>query len=189
MTVFFTSDLHLGHARVIDYCRRPFANVDEMNQALVARWNARVKSYDDVYILGDLALCKPGLAAALVGRLAGRMRLVFGNHDKALRKSYEGSGLFEWCKDLAEVKVPDIDAPDGAQRITLCHYPMITWPKSHHGAWMLHGHCHGSLPDDRRALRLDVGVDVWDYAPVSYDEIKARMSKKAFKPVDHHGAD
>lgn len=196
MTVFFTADLHLGHARVIEYCRRPFKHVDEMNKQLIARWNARVSNHDDVYILGDVALCRPEQALAFVRGLNGRKFLVFGNHDKPNRKHYDRSeavgrngGLFEWLKDLAQVKIPDVDAPNGVRQVVLCHYPLMTWNKSHHGSWHLHGHCHGSLKDDSHSRRIDVGVDCHDYAPVSYDEVKALMAKKLWKPIDHHGAD
>lgn len=179
---FFTSDPHFGHARVIGFCKRPFANVDEMNEALVARWNAVVTPRDSVYILGDVALCKPEVALRFVARLAGQKFLVFGNHDKANRRHYERSGQFGWCRDLASIRV-------GEQAITLCHFPLLTWDKAHHGSWNLHGHCHGSLKPDVRSLRLDVGVDCFDYTPVELSAVAAIMSKRAFKPVDHHGAD
>lgn len=179
---FFTSDMHFGHARVIEYCKRPFPHVDAMNEAIVERWNARVQPRDYVYILGDVALCKPEIALLFLRRLAGQKFLVFGNHDKAQRKDYERSGIFQWCADLRKIKV-------GEQSIVLCHFPLLTWEKAHHGAWMLHGHCHGSLKPDPRALRLDVGVDCHDFAPISFDEVSAIMAKRAFKPVDHHGAD
>lgn len=184
---FFTSDPHFGHARVIEYCKRPFANVDEMNEALVARWNATVTPRDFVYLTGDVALCPAAVALRFVARLNGQKFLVFGNHDKRNRKDYERSGLFGWCKDLATVKVPRGDGDE--QRIVLCHFPLLTWEKSHHGAWNLHGHCHGNLPTDVRSLRLDVGVDVHNFAPISFEAVDAIMSKRAFKPVDHHGAD
>ncbi len=35
---------------------------------------------------------------------------------------------------------------------------------------------------------LDVGVDGWNYAPVSFEEIGERMSKKTWKAIDHHAA-
>jgi calcineurin-like phosphoesterase family protein len=39
------------------------------------------------------------------------------------------------------------------------------------------------------ARRLDVGVDCWNYAPISFDEIVAEMAKVKFEPVDHHRED
>mgnify|MGYP001590537844 CR=1 FL=1 len=187
---WFVSDTHFDHARVIEYCRRPFANVDEMNETLITNWNATVGARDFVYLLGDVALTKADRALRFVTRLKGRKHLVFGNHDKPNRKEYERSGQFEWCKDLAEIKIPD---PRFTQsdplRITLCHFPLISWNQSGRGAWHLHGHCHGTLPTDVRSLRLDVGVDVHGYAPVSLERVAEIMATRAFKPVDHHGAD
>ncbi len=56
------------------------------------------------------------------------------------------------------------------------------------GRVMLTGNSHGSLADDPNALRLDVGVDAgWNYAPVSFEEIRERMSQKTWKAIDHHG--
>ena len=182
MTVWFTSDLHLGHANVIKYCRRPFPHVDAMNEALISGWNDLVKDTDTVYVLGDVALCRPALALSFVSRLRGRKHLVFGNHDKPLRKHYQDSGLFEWCKDLAQIKHEN-------QTVVLCHYPMMTWNKSGSGSWHLHGHCHGSLPLDRSALRMDIGIDPNGYAPVSFESVTSVMSRRSFKAVDHRGAD
>ena len=39
---WFTSDLHLGHVRIIDYTDRPYRHVAEMNEGLIALWNAVV---------------------------------------------------------------------------------------------------------------------------------------------------
>jgi calcineurin-like phosphoesterase family protein len=72
------------------------------------------------------------------------------------------------------------------QDITLCHYAMKVWNKAHHGAWQLFGHSHGTLPDDPNALQLDVGVDSWDFTPVTVEQIYDRMALKNFKPIDHH---
>ena len=36
----YISDLHLGHANVIKFDGRPFADVDEMDRMLIEMWNA-----------------------------------------------------------------------------------------------------------------------------------------------------
>lgn len=58
---FYTSDLHLGHANVIKFDNRPFANIDEMDQRIITRWNERVSDDDTVYILGDAERKKYGI--------------------------------------------------------------------------------------------------------------------------------
>jgi len=63
----------------------------------------------------------------------------------------------------------------------------LTWNKAHHGAWHLHGHCHGSLPIDLKIPRLDVGIDPMGYVPVSYEQISRLMKDRIWTPVDHHG--
>jgi len=50
MTRWFTADLHLGHANIIRYCDRPYADVDVMDRDLVARWNDTVAPADEVWV-------------------------------------------------------------------------------------------------------------------------------------------
>ena len=185
MNVWFSADQHFQHANIIRYSHRPFTNVAEMDERLVSNWNERVGPKDTVYHLGDLIFrATPQQAAELLSRLHGQICLVRGNHDAVAERHKE---RFTWIKDLAEIKIADAGAPDGWQRIVLCHYAMRVWNRSHYGTWSLFAHSHGSLPDDPHSLSLDVGVDVWNYAPVSYEEIKERMLHKQFVPVDHHG--
>jgi calcineurin-like phosphoesterase family protein len=180
MTVWFTADTHFDHANVIEYSHRPFTNVNEMNEILIKNWNERIKPGDLVYHLGDFAFCKEEEAVKFASRLNGQKYLVLGNHDKRLRKDDYFKEQWIWTKDLADITVGD-------QRIVLCHYAMHVWNQSHRGAWQLHGHSHGSLKEDNSKLRLDVGVDCWDQAPVDFDTLKRAMSKKEYEPVDHHG--
>jgi calcineurin-like phosphoesterase family protein len=181
MNTFFTSDLHFGHANVIQYAGRPFKDAHEMNEALVANWNAVVQPDDEVYVVGDFALCRKEEAARLAERLNGQKYLVRGNHDREVPGK-----AFGWIKDMHTVKVPDADAPLGVQRIVLCHYAMRVWDRCHYGTWHLYGHSHGSLPDDPGSLSWDVGVDANGFVPLGVPEIAAIMARKTFVPVDHH---
>ena len=181
-TVFFTSDTHYSHTGVIQYSNRPFPDVEEMNEAMVRAWNDRVRPGDLVYHLGDFSFDRDDKRTIQYAkRLMGNKYLVFGNHDKKLRKNQEFLSQWVWARDLEGIKVGD-------QRIVLCHYAMLTWNQSHRGAWQLHGHSHGSLPVDVRSLRMDVGVDaVPNYAPISFEEVREVMSRREFVPIDHHG--
>lgn len=178
--VWFTSDTHYGHKSIIEYAKRPYADADEMDEAMIANWNAIVKPGDRVYHLGDFALCSAERATKIAKRLLGQKFLVFGNHDKRLRKDANFLSQWSWTRDLTQVEVDD-------QKIVLCHYAMRVWAGSHKGTWQLYGHSHGSLKEDPHARSIDVGVDCWSYTPVAFENVRARMSYKTFQPVDHHG--
>jgi calcineurin-like phosphoesterase family protein len=80
--VWFTSDTHFGHARIIELSNRPFRDVQHMNEMLVKNWNDKVAPDDHVYHLGDVALGSFADSIAYVGRLNGIKHLVVGNHDR-----------------------------------------------------------------------------------------------------------
>ena len=180
MTTWFTSDSHYSHANILGYSQRPFDDVRDMDESLIMNWNACVQPGDLVYHLGDFALCDAERATKIAKRLAGNKYLIFGNHDKRLRKDKEFLAQWVWAKDYAEIEVEK-------QKIVLCHFAFRTWNGSHRGSWNLFGHSHGSLKDDPRSLQIDVGVDCHSYYPISFEEVKKLMSKKTFAPVDHHG--
>lgn len=176
---FVTSDHHWGHANIIKYSNRPFKHVDEMNEVLIDAWNAKVPKGSIVYHLGDLAFMNERDYKNLRRRLNGTIRLVYGNHDKLINKPGI-KDLFEWVRPYYESKTDD------GTKVVMCHYPFLTWNKSHHGSWNLHGHCHGSLKAPP-TKRMDVGVDTTsDYAPYSYAEVKKFMDSRDYKAVDHH---
>lgn len=80
--IWLTSDFHLNHDREFIWKARGFGSVREMNEAIVANWNAAVAPDDDAYILGDCMLgadMQDGLN--YLRRLNGRIRIAIGNHD------------------------------------------------------------------------------------------------------------
>ena len=164
MTIWFTSDTHFGHANIIKHCARPFSTAEEMDEALIANWNAIVQPTDEVWHLGDFAFRNSKSPVNYLRRLNGRVHLIHGNHDAPATLSLSG-----WASSqpMAEIKI------DGT-RITLLHYALRVWPASHHGSLHLYGHSHGSLPGDRQSC--DVGVDAWDFRPVTLEEIRERLA-------------
>jgi len=180
---FITADTHYGHGNVIRYSGRPFANAEEMDEALIRAWNDKVPENGTVYHLGDVSFYRDRKKTIeILRRLNGTKRLIKGNHDKKLHGDV--AACFEWVKDYYEARGPN------KVKVIMCHYPFLTWNGSHRETWSLHGHCHGSLNPPSpvgEMRRMDVGVDNHpDYAPFSWDEITRFMAKKGGANVDHH---
>lgn len=174
MTIFFTADHHFGHSNIIKYEKRPFANSFEMDEELIKRWNEVVKSKDQVYHLGDVSLRNSKSTAEILNRLNGKIFLIKGNHEKSVSKP-ECQARFEWVKDYHFIKLPD------KNMIAMMHYCMRIWDRKFHGAWHLFGHSHSYLKEVEGELAINVGVDCWNYYPVSYEQIKAKMQEKKLR--------
>jgi calcineurin-like phosphoesterase family protein len=170
MTTHFTADHHFGHEVIIRLSARPFASVEEMDERMVAAWNEVVQPSDTVWHVGDFAhRIDARRKRAIFSRLNGSKHLVPGNHDDndTLRLPWASVG------QIQEITV------DG-QRLVLCHYGMRTWPRVHRGALHLYGHSHGTLPGN--AQSCDVGVDCWDFRPVTLPVIRTALDRSAVEP-------
>ena len=181
----FVSDAHYFHKNVIKYSNRPFGNVEDMNQQMIERWNKQVKPDDTVYHLGDFAFAKIEQIEFILSQLNGTKHFINGNHDNEIKKNRSrliNSGLVRSIKDYEEIYVNN-------QFIVLFHYPMLQYNKAHHGAFALHGHCHGSVVAPGK--QVDVGVDSTfitgkaEYRPFSFYEIRDFMNTK--ENIIHHG--
>ena len=174
---FFTSDTHFGHTNIIRYCNRPFTNREEMGETLIANWNEVVRPNDEVFHLGDFAFGSgvDGMYARnILDRLNGRIYLIHGNHEEAASHP-AARPSFQWIRDYYELKV-------GGQRIVLFHYPMRSWNWVMKGSWHLFGHVHGNLQPFGKSI--DIGVDVMNFRPVSFDELRIIMDKQKQQSED-----
>lgn len=180
--IYFISDTHFSHKSIMQYSKRPWQTVEEMDEALIQNWNAVVPQIDaHVFHLGDFGFGHPEDMADILRRLNGNKYLLLGNHDRNVNAKMKDA--FIWVKDYYELMVLDNDRK---QKIVLCHYPLGSWNVCHYGSWNLHGHCHGNYKYTR-GKQLDVGVDALPgYRPHSYNEIKQIMDSKQFMAVDHH---
>jgi len=181
MATYFTSDLHLGHARIIDLCARPFGSVQAMDAALIEHWNAVVRPGDDVWVLGDFCWRSSKTSQGYLERLSGNKHLVWGNHDAEQTRKARG-----WVSSQAYAEV----VVDG-RKVCLFHYGQRVWNGMRRHAVHLFGHSHGSLPGFSLVGGdggcLDVGVDCWGYAPTTMDAIQRRIrSLEPLAAADHH---
>lgn len=158
IATFFTADTHFGHSGARTLYRRPFANVAEMDAALLEAWNATVGPEDTVWHLGDFAV-RHADPAGLLASLNGAKHLVPGNNDPSEVRSLRG---WESVCPLVELVV------DGRKAV-LCHYALRTWPGQGKGTLNLHGHSHGRLKP--LPHQFDVGVDARAFRPIGIEDL------------------
>lgn len=79
---YYIADTHFGHKNVIEFDKRSFENIAEMDRALITNWNSRVTDNDDVYIIGDFVYRSDKAVSWYCKQLRGRKHLILGNHDK-----------------------------------------------------------------------------------------------------------
>ena len=187
--IYFTSDLHLWHSNIIRFCDRPYVSAEEMNAALIKNWNDTVGPEDTVYCLGDFSLAARPVEA-ITSLLNGKKFLVPGNHDfvhSYNRKSHTPAGKQKWIDKYTEwgwtllSEQTTLELP-GIATVNLCHFPyshaaadivyddkFLKWRPIDDGRWLLCGHVHEKWKHIGRMI--NVGVDQWNFRPVSATEI------------------
>ena len=176
--IYYIADWHYGHTNILAYDNRPFANIEQMDDALIRRWNSVVRFDDTVYVLGDMFWIGARESIDILHQLNGAKILIKGNHDKTEYKSFRSE--FVTLADYMEIK-------DGDRNVVLCHYPIPCFKNHYHGWYHLYGHVHDSFEAklmehnrlllrnlyQKECLMYNVGVMMpWmDYTPRTLDEI------------------
>lgn len=169
---YFSSDWHLGHSKTIEFSNRPFKDVDEMDSSIIHNMISPLKKGDEFYFLGDLAFDIPSAAKFFTQLPTGiKFFWILGNHEGTANQ------FKHYCIQQTPLKEIRIQK----NFVTLCHYPMITWNKSHYGAWQFYGHHHISSHGTDQLYKfavgkqLNVNCEMHDYKPWSEEEIIEKM--------------
>jgi calcineurin-like phosphoesterase family protein len=167
---WFISDTHFGHTNIIKYDQRPFPDIQTHDRTLIANWQAVVQPDDEVYHLGDFAFASQARVKQIINQLPGKIYHIQGNHDKVILKNADVRACFIWSKPLFDLK---LQWKGQRLQITLCHYSMRVFNKSHHGALQFYGHSHFGLPGNTQ--QLNVGVMHWGYTPVRLEQALSKL--------------
>ena len=180
--IWFTSDLHIDHKNkhgtgIIDYCKRPFSDIQEMWETIKKNWNKNVKVDDEIWVLGDFAFNNSAFGKQfLADQLNGTKRLILGNHDGDLRHN---RGAFSIVLEQAQIRM-------GRRQFVLSHYPYRYSEDRYpdrapidNGLWLLCGHVHERWKIKNRMI--NVGQDQWNFTPIPQTkicEIADKLDKK-----------
>lgn len=196
MTTWFTSDLHLGHVKINSLCNRPFGTTNEMNETIINNWNEWVQPTDTVFMLGDICMGTIDTTLGLISQLKGNKYLIPGNHDRVFSgyateyKNKKPHDMRHWINkyEMAGMMIlPEnpIYVANNGLKIQLSHFPYMSedlrddrynaYRPKDEGLWLLHGHVHNSwMKLDRQ---INVGVDVWQFKPVSEHTLLRLMTE------------
>lgn len=164
MSVFFISDLHLGHKNILKHTERAGTfrggtTVEEHDEWVIQQCLSVGATKRTLWwLLGDVAMEVEKLA--LLDRLPGRKMLILGNHD-----------LFQTGVYLKHVEA--IKGGIKKYNCWLSHIPVH--PAELRGLSNIHGHCHhGTLQDDVRYLNTAIE---WlpQQRPISLDEVRVLL--------------
>lgn len=176
--IYYISDLHFFHEKIIPLAKRPFNNSHEMALAIIKNWKSKVTDKDKVYLLGDIAIYHAEDTANILLNLPGKKILITGNHDKYNLKNRKFRSCFSEITPYKEIW-------DGDKKVVLCHYPIEEWDGFFRGFYHLHGHVHSNEANlSKQKRRFNVSVDVLNYAPCTLDEIIALNNNSEKKETD-----
>lgn len=176
--IWFTSDTHFGHKNILTFCERPFNSVEEMDNAIIERWNSKVGKDDIVFHLGDFAFASNKRWQELIYKLNGKIYLILGNHDVVRFPGTYTMQLFDRVENQIMLKI------DNKYKVYLNHFPFLCYDGTYRNpedcTIQLHGHVHqriGDIGKDAQRLQYrfpyqyDVGVDNNNFYPISWEEI------------------
>ena len=176
-SVFLVSDTHFGHAGVCRFTRsdgctplRPWDDAAEMDEAMVAAWNERVRPNDKVYHLGDVVINRRALPT--LARLNGDKVLIRGNHDIFRDDEYR-----KYFRELRAYHVMN--------GMILSHIPIHPESLGRFGV-NIHGHTHANrvmvpLATSGVLDRIDTRYhcvcveQTPDFAPILFEDVIKRI--------------
>ena len=156
--IYFTSDTHFSSERTLRFSRRPFADIEEMNDAIVKNWNKIVGPDDEVYHLGDFG------DISWAKKLNGKIHLILGNYETESIKNnpaYQDE-LNEAFYEVCPNKI--ITLKDGTS-IYMTHKPS----DCRKDMFCAFGHIHGLKKINY--FGVNVGVDANHFMLLSEDDV------------------
>ncbi len=154
--IYLTADWHLGHAGIIQSCKRPFEDCAQMQFAILDCYKEAVKPNDDVVFVGDIFWdTKLPYMKSVLDSLPGDKHLVKGNHDNATVTKYIKAG-FKTVEKVSTVLNWQLN------NYHIYHDPAFS--QINRKDRYICAHIHDLFLLQKNVI--NVGVDVWNWYPV-----------------------
>ena len=190
---------------------KAICDITRHENTIIGNINETIGRDDELWILGDLSYrCTVEHTLDCLRRINCRhLHLIIGNHDRNFRLRSNDAlyeDVFETIDDYREIdmELPVLDgsgkptAATARQTIGMSHFPRLSALAEEHGnwpenwnkfadvaptteGWLLYGHTHQGIPDGTDPLSVNVGLDAWDFEPVSEQQLLAWFT---FRPAD-----
>lgn len=155
MKIFITADHHFNHENIIEYCKRPFKTVAEMNEVMIERWNKQVGKNDLVIHLGDFGLGDKEKIKEIRKKLNGTIILIKGNHDRVTEDFIVvGDSIQIGNLLFSHRPIPEEEIPKGCINV--------------------HGHIH----EKESFSGINISVEKTNYEPILLEDIGKRIADK-----------
>ena len=164
MKIFFTGNQQFGRPSAIKQFKRPFSNVEEMNQVLIENWNKTVAVDDVVYVLGNFAW-DPSTAEETLTKLNGNIVIVPGEIDEPILELSDKQIMPNKTAVIEQIFTSTSD------KLTVSYWPLMEWPNKSQGHYLFFGYPGNKYKTDHKKKMVNVACDFWAYKPQSLDSI------------------
>lgn len=145
---YYIADLHFNHGNMNkNMDKRGFESAEAMNEYMIKQWNSKVKTGDEVVVLGDFCFGSGEVANKILARLRGKKYLIVGNHDRFLKDKEFEPERFKWIEHYKELN-------DDNRKVILSHYPIFCYNGQYRKdvgdnplVYMLYGHVHNTFDE------------------------------------------
>ena len=175
--IWLISDTHFGHNKDFIFSPRKFSSVEEMDAAIIERWNSVVNKDDIVYHLGDFIMGDLTDGLNKIRQLNGKIKLAIGNHDIENRLNE-----FVRLSNIEDIQF-GYRIKEGKKTFLLSHYPQLTGNYDNSKTYSIHGHTHfltkfWELEDDFHNLMYNVSCEAINCQPLNWIDMKLDIMTK-----------
>ena len=174
MATFLIGNCQFGRGNIIRKNKRPFGNVQDMNEEMVQRWNAVVSNDDVVIHLGNFAW-DPTTAEEVLDVLNFKQLWILpAENDQAILEMNRTQMLPDGVKIVNRIfEQNQINA-------TFAYWPMVEWPSKTKGNYLFYGYYGKKYKPDHKKKMINMACEFWNYTPQNISSLMRLFEDEDF---------